>query len=61
VTTEDIAVLVGKSEQQEITVEEISGIAGSFNYEFLCNIARRVPRLYYKEGRLIENHNYLLD
>lgn len=57
----DVAVLVGKSGQEEITVEEISAAAGSFNYEFLCNIARRVPRLYYQGGKLIETHNYLLD
>ena len=61
VTEADIAVLIGKSDQAEITVEEISAAAGSFNYEFLCNIARRVPRLYYRDGRLIKTHNYLLD
>ena len=61
VTESDLAVLVGKSGQEEITVEEISAAAGSFNYEFLCNIARRVPRLYYRDGVLVETHNYLLD
>ena len=61
VTLEDVAVLVGKSGQEEITVEEISQVAGSFNYEFLCGVARRVPRLYYRDGKLIEKHNYLLD
>ena len=61
VTEEDIAVLVGQSGQEQITVEDISQAAGSFNYEFLCNIARRVPRLYYRDGKLIEKHNYLLD
>jgi len=61
VTEADIAVLVGQSGQERITVEEISQMAGSFNYEFLCNIARRVPRLYYQDGKLTEKHNYLLD
>jgi alanine racemase len=61
VTVEDIAVLVGKSGDAQITVEEISGAAGSFNYEFLCGVARRVPRLYYRSGKLVESHNYLLD
>lgn len=60
VTEADMAVLVGKSGQEEITVEEISAAAGSFNYEFLCHIARRVPRLYYQNGQLVETHNYLL-
>ena len=61
VTEEDIAVLVGKSGQEEITVEDISRQAGSFNYEFLCGVARRVPRLYYRNGKLVEKRNYLLD
>lgn len=61
VTEEDIAVLIGRSGEEVITVEEISREAGSFNYEFLCNIARRVPRLYYRNGQLVEKRNYLLD
>lgn len=61
VTEKDIAVLVGRSGAEEITVEEISRVAGSFNYEFLCGIARRVPRLYYRNGQLVEKRNYLLD
>ncbi len=61
VTDGDIAVLVGCSGEEKITVEDISRTAGSFNYEFLCNIARRVPRLYYRGGELVEKRNYLLD
>ncbi len=61
VTEEDLAVLVGESGEETITVEEIAKAAGSFNYEFLCNIARRVPRFYYQNGVLTETHNYLLD
>ena len=61
VTEEDCAVLVGTSGEETITVEEIAKAAGSFNYEFLCNIARRVPRHYYQGGKLKKIHNYLLD
>ncbi len=61
VTEEDIAVLVGRSGEEEITVEEISREAGSFNYEFLCGVARRVPKLYYRDGQPVEKKNYLLD
>ncbi len=61
VTQQDVAVLVGRSGEDEITVEEIAREAGSFNYEFLCGIARRVHRLYYRDGKLVEKRNYLLD
>ena len=61
VTEKDMAVLVGRSGEEEITVEDISRAAGSFNYEFLCNIARRVSRFYYRNGEFVEERNYLLD
>lgn len=60
VTEEDLAVLVGCSGEERISVEEIACAAGSFNYEFVCTIARRVPRFYYRNGELAEIRNYLL-
>ena len=52
---------MGKSGDAEITAEEISQAGDSFNYEFVCNISRRVPRLYYQDGKLIHQVHYLLD
>ena len=31
-------------------VEEPAELAGSFNYEFICGISKRVPRVYYHGG-----------
>lgn len=55
----DQVVLVGKSGDLEITAEEIAEKGDSFNYEFVCNISRRVPRLYYRNGKLLQTVNYL--
>ena len=44
----DEVVLAGKQEDSIITMEEISELAGSFNYEFACDINKRVPRVYIK-------------
>ena len=57
----DPVVLIGKSGAAEIPVEEISAQADSFNYEFVCGISRRVPRLYYSKGELVCQIHYLLD
>ncbi|MBQ7654062.1 MAG: alanine racemase [Clostridia bacterium] len=38
--------LVGKDGGEEITVEELSKLCGRFNYEFVCDINKRVPRVY---------------
>ena len=57
----DRVVLVGCDGDQQITMEEIAGVADSFNYEFVCGISRRVPRFYYKDGQRVNQVHYLLD
>lgn len=44
-----------------IPVEEPAEAAGSFNYEFVCSVSRRVPRVYYKNKKVVEEISYLLD
>ena len=57
----DQVVLVGRSGDEVITMEEISEAAGSFNYEFVCGISRRVPRIYTQGGKTVHSVHYLLD
>lgn len=61
VQVEDRVVLVGKYGDEEITMEEISAAADSFNYEFVCGISRRVPRIYVSGGKTVHSVHYLLD
>ncbi|EKQ51663.1 MULTISPECIES: alanine racemase [unclassified Clostridium] len=49
VEIEDEVTLVGKDGENIISVEELANIAGSFNYEFVCGIGKRVPRIYSNE------------
>ena len=46
---------------EEITVETIAAAADSFNYEFVCGISRRVPRIYSHSGKTVHSVHYLLD
>lgn len=57
----DRVVLVGRSGDLEITMEEIAAAADSFNYEMVCGISRRVPRLYCRDGQTVHSVHYLLD
>lgn len=50
----DMATLVGKEGDVTITVEELAEMVGSFNYEFVCDISKRVPRLYHRQGKEFE-------
>ena len=54
----DVVTLIGKDGNEEITVEEISALAGTFNYEFVCDLNKRIPRNYYYNGRYIGSHDY---
>ena len=61
VTVGDQVTLIGTDGGETITVEEIAARADSFNYEFVCGISRRVPRLYMKDGHIDHTVHYLLD
>ncbi len=55
----DEVVLFGRQGDELISVEEVAEPANSFNYEAVCNISRRVPRVYYKGGAEVSAINYL--
>ena len=57
----DRVVLVGRFDDEEISMETISAAADSLNYEFVCGISRRVPRLYCRGGKTVHEVHYLLD
>lgn len=38
--------LIGRENEAEITVEEVAKLAATIDYEILCGIGKRVPRIY---------------
>ena len=61
VQVNDQVTLVGTDGEERITMEQAAEAAGSFNYEFVCGISRRVPRYYYRDGQVVHQVHYLLD
>ena len=59
VSVGDSVILIGESGSEKITVEDVADNAYSFNYEFICGISRRVPRVYYDNGKFVEKISYL--
>lgn len=53
----DRVTLIGKDGNDQITVDELSGLSGRFNYEFVCCLGKRIPRVYRRNGRLIDRDN----
>jgi alanine racemase len=42
----DEVVIIGKQGEQQITAEEVASAWGTINYEVVCGIGKRVPRIY---------------
>lgn len=55
----DEAVLVGYDGDEHIPVEELSNLCGRFNYEFVCCLGKRIPRVYIKGGKVVEQLEHL--
>lgn len=58
VTLNSEVTLVGKDGDECISVEEISSVAGSFNYEFVCMVGKRIPRVYYAGGKKVGTYDF---
>lgn len=53
--------LLGKDGEECITVELLAELSGGFHYEILCDIGKRVPRVYIKNGSVIGTKDYFDD
>ncbi len=49
----DEVTVIGTDGQNSITFEEIAALTGTINYEVICVVGKRVPRIYYKNGQKI--------
>lgn len=51
-------VLIGESKGVNLPVEILSEISNKFNYEFVCGINKRIPRIYIKNGMIEDQIDY---
>lgn len=49
----DEVVIMGKSGDKEVSCEEIANTVGTINYEIVCNVGKRVPRAFVKNGQVV--------
>lgn len=57
----DEVTLMGEDQGERISAEELGNLAYSFNYELVCGISKRVPRVIYKNGKEKEVIDYLTE
>ena len=56
----DEVVLFGTQGENSIPVEEIAHKIGTINYEIVCIVGKRIPRVYMKNGKVLNVLNYLI-
>jgi alanine racemase len=60
VKTGDEVVLFGAQGGKRIEVEELAALAGTIPYEIVCLIGKRIPRVYRRNGEIVQIRNYLI-
>ena len=50
----DKITLVGHNGDEFLPVETLSELSGRFNYEFVCDLGKRIPREYIRDGKVVE-------
>lgn len=55
----DEVVLLGEDNGVKNNADDIAKMLDTINYEILCMIGRRVPRIYIKDGKMVNVRNYL--
>ena len=54
----DVVTLIGRDGENEISMEEIGDLSGRFNYEFACDLGKRIPRVYKKDGKVTKTKDW---
>lgn len=52
-------VLLGRDGEECISAEEIGSLSGRFHYELVCDLGKRVPRVYVRDGKVVKCCEYI--
>lgn len=61
VSVDDEVTLIGKDGEDAITAQQMGELAGSFNYEIVCDIGKRIPRIYIRDEKIVLVKDYFID
>lgn len=54
----DRIILAGEEKGTGVSIDTLADLSGRFNYEFVCDISKRVPREYIRNGQVAEQMDY---
>ncbi len=55
----DPVTLIGTDGEEQLPVEVLSDLSGRFNYEFVCDLGKRIPREYWVHGERAAQMDFL--
>lgn len=58
-STGDVVTLFGEADGASITIDQVAAYIGTINYEVVCMIDKRVPRVYMSQGEIVKVKDYL--
>lgn len=58
VSVGDEVILMGESGEKAVYCEELADLQGTINYEVVCSVGKRVPRVYIRNGQVIKTVAY---
>ena len=57
----DLVTLMGTDGDETISADDIANEVGTINYEIVCDVGKRVPRVYIQDGKIIGSKDYYDD
>ncbi len=58
----DEVTLMGRDGNETISAEELADMAKeTFNYELVCDFGKRIPRVFYRDGKIVGTKDYFCD
>lgn len=58
---DDPVTLIGTDGKEQIQAGELAALSGGFHYEIVCNIGKRVPRVFVNHGEVVGCKDYFDD
>lgn len=55
----DEVTLIGTDGNLSVSADDLADLIGTISYEIVCMISKRVPRVYYQDGKLVDNVSYI--
>ena len=54
----DDVTLIGRDGEEEITADELAALAGTISYEVLCDLGKRLPRVYLRNKKVVGTKDF---